>query len=224
MKSKTLVKRILSVVLTVLMAAALALPAMAASIPDEQTSYGFFQSVGATKALQALNSAKYGSYIHKGDSQDATSLQNMYKALDIIEKCNQLRAQEGKSELKVTDTLMAMAQADADYSVIAIGHAQQYQVAENCAFGGSNPFDGWYTDEKNNYVTKNGGQTGHYLNIVNGQYTCTGAAYTENAKGQYGDCYAQTFYFDANGDQTYTVSEYRARLQNYAASVGVQLS
>ncbi len=81
---------------------------------------------------------------HRGELLDQAA-DKLYKALDIIEKCNQLRAQEGKSELKVTDTLMAMAQADADYSVIAIGHAQQYQVAENCAFGGSNPFDGWYT-------------------------------------------------------------------------------
>ena len=42
--------------------------------------------------------------------------------------------------------------------------------------------------------------------------------------GEHGSCRVKVAYTWTDGDQTYTVSEYRARLQNYAASVGVQLS
>ena len=41
--------------------------------------------------------------------------------------------------LKVTDYMMATAQADANYSLTNIGHAQQFDIGENLAWGYSDP-------------------------------------------------------------------------------------
>lgn len=62
---------------------------------------------------------------------------------------------------------------------ISNDHPGVYNCAENLAFGyknGRDPFDGWYTEEKENYDTQNGKETGHYLNIIS-DYNVTGFAF-----------------------------------------------
>ena len=77
----------------------------------------------------------------------------------IVEKCNEIRAQEGLGALKISDYLMATSQANADYSSSIIAHSQQFSatgVGENLAWnwktdldaGTTMAFTQWYTNEK----------------------------------------------------------------------------
>ena len=77
----------------------------------------------------------------------------------------------------ITDDLMAMAEADTNWSSQHLGHAQQFNVGENLSWGYKDPFDGWYTEEKAEYDSGNIAGAGHYLNIINSSYKYTGFAY-----------------------------------------------
>lgn len=96
----------------------------------------------------------------KGDPADATSLNNMKATIQWLKRCNELRSQHGLAPLMVSDRLMAMAQADANYSDTVIGHAMQFSLGENCAWNyGSDPFIQWYDQEKAQYeATKDSGK------------------------------------------------------------------
>jgi hypothetical protein len=126
-------------------------------------SIGFFEtmkkegSADAGQALDLLKTAKYRDKIRttaqgasvQQASVDATSLRNMQKTFQYMRYYNNLRRSLGLSELKVSHTLMAAAQADADYSDTVIGHALQFDYGENVAWNyGSNPFFQWYDGEK----------------------------------------------------------------------------
>lgn len=164
-----------------------------------QGSFGFFEAMGATDALAALNNSREKQYTVKGDLKDATSLENMKETFRWIRKANELRAKGGLNgrhlePLKVSDTLMAMAQIDANRAAYMGGHSREFNVGENLAWGPADrdPFKGWYTEEKENYETNNGGQIGHYLALmdranINGEYqdvyfTATGFALSKYAK------------------------------------------
>lgn len=182
--------------------------------------YAFFESVGATDALDALENCYYADYNTKGYSEDASSFKNVFDALDFIDECNRLRKEEGLSELKVTDLMMACAIADANFADHHIAHPEQFNVGENLAWGYSNPFDGWYDEEKALYE---GGNTkfedvGHYLNIINGNYLVTGFAINTERSNMYGVTYCQVFSSGESGT-VYSVSEYRNRLQQYYNSL-----
>lgn len=172
-------------------------------------SYGYFQSRNSTDALSILtgkdikssylkNSAPDGylEYTKLGDSDDATSLDNMKQSIAWIKKCNSIRAAEGLAACTVNDTVMAMAQTNANYSATIRTHSKYYNIAENLAWGYAvvpgetgrkDPFAGWYDDEKvyyNNNVGSYDGaasmsaydlsvkypdfykKVGHYLNII----------------------------------------------------------
>ena len=57
----------------------------------------------------------------------------MKASLKYIRECNELRAKEGLEPLKVSDLLMAQAQADVDWSDDHIDHAKQFAIGENLA-------------------------------------------------------------------------------------------
>lgn len=112
-------------------------------------SYGFFESLGATNATNALTTCKYKDCIKLGDEKDATSLTNMAASFKWMKRLNEIRKSVGLNELKVTSTLMAYAQADGDYSDTVVAHAQQFIVGENIAWNyGSDPYLQWYDEEK----------------------------------------------------------------------------
>lgn len=183
-------------------------------------SFAYFQDKGATDALDALNNSTYANLTVKGDAADATSFENMLQTLQWIRECNRLRAANGLDPLLVNDEMMAMAQADANYSDTVVGHAQQFSVGENCAWNfGSNPFTQWYDEEKAVYdAMENPGwtdETGHYLNIINPSYKTTGFAI--NTRGtMYPYTYVQVFSFDDSG---VTVDEYERQLVEYYNSI-----
>lgn len=218
---------ILSMILALAMMATVAImPASAAALSEAQTSYGFFKSVGATQALKLLNNAPKRSYIKKGNPNSATSLTNMLNSLKVIEETNKYRAQEGKSALKVTDSAMAMAQANADVSTVTGNHAVQFNLsnygyghmarAENLAPypDASSAVAAWYNEK---YGT---GEKGHYRNIVDKTYGEAGAAVSNLNQRVYIEDFQ-----DANtSEKKYTVSQYRTRLKNYMNQVGASTS
>lgn len=232
-------KKILAMVLALAMMAIVAIiPVSAAQLSDAQTSYGFFQSVGATGALEVLNNSNFRSVMHKGDPNDATSLDNMMKGLDLIEETNKKRAAEGLDPFLVTDTLMAMAQANCNYGAEKMNHANVFnysdQVLDCLAWGQTSPagaVNSWFS-EKNNaprnaddqWYNNNWGNVGHYATLTGKGmakgYTVAGGAYCYSNKNQYKHTYNESVGPQAiNGEQTYTVQQYRDRLQNYINQV-----
>lgn len=178
-------------------------------------SLGFFQSEGASDAVDILQeNTAISSYTHIGAAEDATSLDNMKKALDFIDECNTLRAKHGLPALKVTDAMMAVSQVQCNASATTMNHTQEYNVGENLAWGYRDPFDGWYTEEKKEYDSgnRNYSEVGHYLNIIDSDYAVTGFAM--NQYGSYGVTHEQSFHWGTSGT-AYTVDEYRARFMEY---------
>lgn len=176
-------------------------------------SYGFFAFMGSEDAMKCLDSAKYASYTNPGAKNDATSLANMKASMKFMKECNDLRAGEGKSPLRVSDVMMAKAQSNTNASAFMMKHTQQYTVGENLAWGYSDPFDGWYTYEKKLY--KSGvtdyQKIGHYKNIIDDSYTVTGFAM--NQYSNYGVTHGQVFHYSDWG--SFTVSEYTKRFNEY---------
>lgn len=237
-QTKKTFRTVISMILSLVMMAAVAVPVLAAQLPDAQTSYGFFQSVGATKALEVLNNSNFRSVMHKGDPNDATSLDNMMKGLDLVEETNKKRAAEGLEPFMVTDTLMAMAQANCNYGAAKMNHAGVFnnsdQVLDCLAWGQTSPagaVNSWFS-EKNNvangandqWYLNNWNNVGHYGTLTGKGYgqggTVSGGAYCYSNQNQFKHTYNETVGPQAiNGEQTYTVDQYRARLQNYINSV-----
>lgn len=206
-----------------------------------QGTAGYFKHKGATGAFKILtdagSSGKTFQSIHLGQSGDATSMDKMLETLRWLNEANQLRQSEGKPELKVSDSLMAMAQADADWTRDdrVHGHANVFPIGENVAYSTNpasyDPFNSWYTQEKQNKANGTG-QTGHYDNIVNAAYTITGFAVTYTSTNVV--TMSQTFLFSEptfsgpltratspdplwTGNQNATVSDYFQDVNNYLA-------
>ena len=171
------------------------------------------------------------------DPRDGASYRNFKASIQWIDKCNEMRRRENQSEgtqlkdLAVTDWAMAVAALHADYSISVIGHHAQKDIctlhhAENLAwcsgFSNYNPFEGWYTEEKEQYKkpSDGNGTIGHYLNIVSSTYTVTGFAINNNSsKGHYDMVYAQEFsgplYVGWINQKAYTTAQYRTRISAY---------
>jgi|GEM_PF-1803064 len=183
-------------------------------------SFGFFEYYEATGALDALNDSTYADKTQKGNADDATSLDSMKVSLVWINALNEIRSDLGLGELTVTDYLMACAQADANYSDTVMGHAEQFDVAENLAWNyGSDPFEQWYDEEKALYDEgeRDFGKVGHYLNCIDPDYTVTGFAIcTRRTMNRY-FTYDQTF--DFSGSPSFTVDEYEERIDAYVSAM-----
>lgn len=187
-------------------------------------SLGFFESVGATDAINFLTKAKYASFTHIGDPKDATSLDNMKATFPHLRRCNKLRALEGLPALKVHDNLMAMAQSNTNWSYInnGSGHCGQFMVAENLSESNANydPYEGWYWGEKES-------KGGHYQNIVNPSLGTTGYAINQyGGNPWFPDGNGQVFFYSEedeflshawgyNIEGCLTVDEYEKRFDQY---------
>lgn len=205
------------------------------------TSIGFFtwltnvKGINCTDALDVFDASKGNktdkqktvlTHTHIGNLDDATSLKNIKQAIAIVKKCNEIRKTEGKSELLITPMLMAIGQVNANYSTDIYEHAKDYNVGENLFVGlksdriglqnaVDNHFDAWYTQEKEK--SKNGvtefEKIGHYLNIINGTYECSGAGVGPNGATQEFD-----FLGDDNCKNPMTTDEFEALLDEYYQS------
>lgn len=82
---------------------------VAASKKDAWDFYASLPDGAGQEAITILDQNQQNAWTHKGDERDATSLENMLQAVQGLERCNELRLQDGKSELKVSITMMAVA-------------------------------------------------------------------------------------------------------------------
>ncbi len=223
-----ILKSIAAFALMLAMLMAVSVPALAA----QKTSRDFFQENGSTQAVQILDTAKQKGKTKLGSDTDATSLKNMYKSLETIDKTNEYRAKEGLPALKVSDSYMAMAQINANYCADyyknrkQLNHNQefinQYSVLENLAWAGT-PDRGvemWYSEKSQNgghYTTMMGRNSGINSNL-------TGAAINSNNAGGYNNLFiSETFGVTSLDEQTYTVAQYRDRLANYMQANGISV-
>lgn len=180
-------------------------------------------STGTGDNYEQYRGDKVSSFTHQGDEKDATSLENMKLALDMIKRGNELRAREGLPALKVSDSMMALGQRNANVSAFARNHMQywstgeNYKVLENLAWGNyggltnsDGPYDGWYWQEKANYENKDqtdgfghtykpqgtGSVTGHYTAMTD-KMTSLGEFKTNQIAGfgvsQYDAVYRTTY-------------------------------
>ena len=104
--------------------------------------------------------ATYRSKTIIGDESDATSLNNMKRAIELLREGNELRTTDdnftGLKELLVTDAMMASAQANANASYDIEAHwtwlrTNGYNTGENTARGYQDAYRGWYDAEKEVY-------------------------------------------------------------------------
>ncbi len=167
----------------------------------------------------------YSQYVKLGEASDATSLENMKMAVDRLNAVNEYRQLHNQTEgtklpdLKVSHYLMAVAQYQMGYSQYNIGHTQAFYVGENLAWNYLNPFDGWYTEEKELYdelkaagklgTSEDKKKYGHYKNIVNSDYTTMGFAF-----GPETYAYGQTFDYREYG-QAMSAAEYQKLFYSY---------
>lgn len=158
-------------------------------------SYGYFESRGDSQALKVLTDSSvtgtdtsedgggktFLSYTNLGADNDATSLENMKRALDFIKEGNDIRtgkAVSGVSDgadgnfgtlpaLKVSSYLMAIGQVNANWMngrqhlAHAIYNGENELALENAAYSsesgsttnlsGYDPYEGWYKREKAAY-------------------------------------------------------------------------
>ena len=178
-------------------------------------SKGFFESLGFTKDIFSQGEAAGSTQM--GNAKDATNLDNMLKSLDFIDKCNEIRRHEGLNEMKVSLTLMAYAQYNANGSAYTFDHLRYWGCSENLVWGTTDPevaFESWYTDEKKLYEQdkNNAWQCLHYLSIINPDNVITGIGLSRyNA-----ECVSQTFLTkEESGVTYYTTVELRELILRY---------
>lgn len=180
-----------------------------------QGSVGFFRQRGSQEAVQVLSTAREAGSTAVGEEGDATSLPNMASALELLAEGNEIRQAEGRSALKVSDVLMAKAQSDANWSRYHITHARQFDIGENLAWGYDDPFEGWYTWEKGEYLAGRREVTEHYENLLDSRYQASGFALCQG--GEYEITHDQTFYWSCADQQE--LGSYREAFDRYMAAV-----
>lgn len=209
-------------------------------------SVAFFEDMGSSDAADILKkdskkACEYAAQIRTVDNgysveealKSSTALDNMKDAIELIRENNELRVADehfpGNSALMVSDLLMACAQADCDFAADKVEHPQQLNVGmlwgENLAWGYSDPFMGWYTEEKKNYENQknnSNGETGHYLNITDPDYKALGMG-KGNISGEAGYSPEHCQFFSDSTEGAYSVDDYAERFNSYYDSLKSEL-
>ena len=145
---------------------------------DEGT-VGYFRARGADDAVRILTDptvTKYAAEIGRDKTGTATRLDSMAGSFSMLREVNGLREGEGLPALKVSDSLMAVAQAHWDHFIANPDdgplHWGDFNIGENIACGKA-----CFDKEKALYDQGvRGYNVGHYVNIVNPDYVVTGGA------------------------------------------------
>ncbi|MCR4840507.1 MAG: cell wall-binding repeat-containing protein [Lachnospiraceae bacterium] len=194
-------------------------------------AFSYFEKRGSTTALKILNGTNttgigtkpsgFDSYTTSAYSNgvvatgNAAHLEMMRRGIEWLLELNEVRAMEGLAPVTTNDSVWAVAILNANWAANNIGHAGAYRMNENLAWGytdsrtntsvAEGPFYGWYTEEKINYQTNNGKQTGHYTNILSAGKGPTAMAFS-NLHPTYGTTYAMDTdahaYFGSGVDAT----------------------
>lgn len=202
-------------------------------------SAGFFESLSSTskdakEAYEILTDTtgktqddpkvKVYEKTRLGAADDATSLENMEKALKMIPEYYKKRQMNGLSLPNISHTMMAIAQKQINYSVETEWHSYAYQVGENLAWGGE-PFVFWYDMEKELYDkgVRDEHEIGHFLNIISKQYTYTGVALRQY-KGQTFCSQTFSYQYMRPSSESWPYDQYLAAFQNYKNSIDQQVA
>ena len=149
--------------LALVLAPATALAAGAGDYTYANGSLGFFKWLGADAAVQVIEDSPnkdivgpFQNLSNMASRNSAFNLDNMYRALDNIEKSNQLRRAEGVGEARVDPYLMAISQVNTNFSdANYLTHSNAYAtVSENIAWGFEDPYSRWYYDEKGEWESE----------------------------------------------------------------------
>lgn len=126
-------------------------------------------------------------YLQKGDvkktPEDATSYENMIMTADWLEQLNSLRLKDehytGLTKLDTNFEILAKAMVSCNRSLdYTKGHRHTFSVWENLHWGVTNPFKGWYDDEKLVYE--------ELMNTINTKYSAENKdAALEKAKADF---------------------------------------
>ena len=192
-----------------------------------------------------------------GADNDATSIDCLRDAIHFVTQGNEYRAKENLDPLMISSGLMAMAEVDVNYQGYngKFAHSNIFAAMENLAYrmvdgtwkygkvsgtSSDEPYEGWYTEEKKNYDTGNGGETGHYETLTDrrGVMTTTGFGVrhrftTESltaSDGQEYDCLMDRKYYSqqfSNNSTSYfyyagrgvTPEKYEEYLNEYSCAV-----
>ena len=205
----------------------------ATSWREDWSAAGFFRWVSENNpndwaanndAEVAYNIVKYGTGSSYSGIQrstdlssrdDASSLLNMYRAVQAIEQCNEIRARHNAPPLKTNCQLMADSIVMCNVQLTFNGdlsHTRAYAVSENLAYWHTDPFKRWYDQEKEWYdAGARDYSVAHYENIVYSGYTISGFAFNT-----VGDQYSeQAFASMYDYRKSYTTTEFLALLETY---------
>ena len=176
--------------------------------------------------INTINSnAASADYSFEGMVNRALSIENLNKAMDLIDSCNSYRKKKGLEAYTVSPYLMAGASVSAALSSVP-GHVHCFvntgqfttydytRVWENMARGFDDPFTFWYDREKPLYDqgVKNS-DTAHIRQILSKSYNQTGASWNDQSLRA-----EQCFTKDAGG-KSYTTAQFRKRLNDYVEEV-----
>lgn len=176
---------------------------------------------------------------------EAFSVKNLLELADLLDTCNNYRKTDdnfteanNRVAMKLSPELVVSATASAMVSRNQVAHVM-YQTsdsaisknnfpgashsAENLSWGSSNPFNGWYTEEKKAYDSKEKSGTGHYTNITEdyGTAPMTGIGISYGST-KYGVTHCQRFANSAVG-KTYTSQEWRNAVNRFASDAKSKL-
>lgn len=217
---RNLMKKTMALGMAAAVLAASAMPVSAYGLDQlKKGSLGFFESRSSQAAVEAINWGMQQGYVSLNGENDSTQLTYMFDSLAYIDECNELREKNGLDPLTVTDANMAYSQVQIDWSDSHTAHSQFFMVGENLAWNLSDPFDGWYTQEKALYDSgvQDFSRIGHYLNIIKPDYQTTGFAVSTDPSGGWGISYSQVFDYSGSGE---TVAQYRQDLKDYINETG----
>ena len=176
---------------------------------------------------------------------EAFSVKNLLELADLLDTCNNYRKTDdnfteanNRVAMKLSPELVVSVTASAMVSRNQVAHVM-YQTsdsaisknnfpgashsAENLSWGSSNPFNGWYTEEKKAYDSKEKSGTGHYTNITEdyGAAPMTGIGISYGSE-EYRVSYCQRFANRAVG-KTYTSQEWRNAVNSFASDAKAKL-
>ena len=205
-----------------------------------------FESLGVNVGALASQAEAKGytaaagyTLVDADNPKSAFHLDNIRKALTIVDQTNAARAARGLSELKVTPTLMAQSAIQTNVGTKLLWHPEIFSVGENLAWGCAHDraVDVWMGEEAvyNAYVAEHPDRRlawenanslhnwslaypseylrmGHYFNIINPYCVAMGAAYSR-LNTQWDDFEGEVFTLSLpSGERTYTTAEFRALL------------
>ena len=171
----------------------------------EKGMVAFFESIGAGDAVDTMNGSDFNSAVEASNANDAASLECIKRSIDFLNRANQLRADEGKEELKVSCKLMAIAALNNDMSSSAGSSSNCSELDQNICYGFEDPFTTWYDNEREE-------QGGNYRSLVNEDHVAAGFAFSNKNGTVHNIVFANA---DYDAGSLMTVSDFADAFNSY---------